>query len=76
MSDEPVNARRPEFYRYVRDRGQRRQNLVEAADRAARGAAPDPIAREHAGRAATRSAERAFDASEPELTFDEWRAAA
>jgi hypothetical protein len=73
---EPVNARLPAFYIYASARQRRRQAHVEAADRAARDAAPDPIAREHAGRAATRSAVAAFDASEPELTFEQWRDAA
>jgi hypothetical protein len=73
---EAVNHGLPDFYRYVRDRQQRRQEQVAAADVLARETAPDPIAREHAGRAATRSAVAAFDANERELTFDEWKQAA
>jgi hypothetical protein len=73
---EPVNAERPGWYRYCQDRQTRRQNLVEAADRVAREAAPDPISREKAGYAASRAAVAEFDLAEPELGYDDWRAAA
>jgi len=68
------NERRPEWHAYCRDRAQRRQDHVAALAREAEQAAPDPIRKVLDGGKAARRAEAEFDAREPELGYDEWKA--
>ena len=71
---EAVNHRLPDWHAYVRDRQQRRQNIVAAAAREAGELAPTAAKRVEAEYRAARAGEKAFDANEPELSYATWKA--
>jgi hypothetical protein len=73
---EAVNHQLPAFYAYVRDRQQRRQDHIAALARAAGQQASNPVERVKAEDRTARAAVQEFDADEPELDFDAWRAVA
>jgi hypothetical protein len=66
------NEGRARWYALVHDRAQRRQEFAAAADREAGDRAANPIAKVKDGYNAARRAERAFDAAEPPLSFEEF----
>ena len=71
-----VNAGLAEYHAYQRDRQQRRQNTVAAAAREAGQQAPNPVERVKAEDRAARAGVAAFDANEPELSYEDWKASA
>jgi hypothetical protein len=73
---EAVNARRPDYYRYVADRDERRQRVVSAAYREVRARAPEQSGAIIDGFTASVAAGADFDEREPLLTYDQWKEAA
>jgi hypothetical protein len=71
-----VNAGLAGYHAYQRDRQQRRQDTVDAAAREAGQRAPDPTERVKAEHRAALDGVVEFDASEPELSYDQWKASA
>lgn len=67
-----VNHHRAAWHAYCRDRAQRRQDHVADLARRAAGRAQTPARRVEAGERARQDAESAFDAAEPELSYDEF----
>jgi hypothetical protein len=67
-----ANRHRPEWHAYCQDRQQRRHDRVAAAAEAAGKRVPDGPKRLEVEYHAARAAEAAFDAKEPELSYEQF----